>query len=180
MVIRLKYLYSLQVNIPTIQFPTLIGESTPSYLLYGETVARRIHQVFPNVRLIVMLRDPVARAYSHYCMTSDVVGTSAQLSQRTAVSGKSFAQVVREDLALLTARNVTSTNSADCFQEYADDLPTSHGCHAYIGRGLYALQLELYLRVFSREQIHVIDLDEMKSPEGIQVILIYCKDDCFY
>lgn len=43
----------------------LTGEATPSYL-YRYQVAERIYQVFPQIKLIVILRNPVERAISAY------------------------------------------------------------------------------------------------------------------
>ncbi len=45
-----------------------IGEITPSYI-YDDETASKIHENFPEVKILVMLRHPVQRAYSHYCMT---------------------------------------------------------------------------------------------------------------
>ncbi len=44
-----------------------IGEGSVRYL-YFETAAPRIRQTLPEVRLVAILRDPVARLYSHYMM----------------------------------------------------------------------------------------------------------------
>jgi hypothetical protein len=45
----------------------LCGDSTPSYLLHGPLVIPRLQATMPWLPpLIVCLRDPVARAYSHY------------------------------------------------------------------------------------------------------------------
>lgn len=41
------------------------GEFSPTYL-YDKKAAERIKKSFPNVKLLVSLRDPVARAYSQY------------------------------------------------------------------------------------------------------------------
>jgi len=41
------------------------GEYTPTYL-YSQEVARRIYKHYPDVKLIVCLRDPVERAFSQY------------------------------------------------------------------------------------------------------------------
>jgi len=43
----------------------IIGEFTPQYLASRE-VPGRIKQCFPDIKLIVCLRDPIDRAYSHY------------------------------------------------------------------------------------------------------------------
>lgn len=45
----------------------IVGEKSNSYLDDPEA-ARRIHRVLPETKLIAQLRDPVDRAYSHYCM----------------------------------------------------------------------------------------------------------------
>lgn len=128
------------------------------------------------MKLIIMLRDPVKRAYSHFQMTADPTGTAHQLRRREAVKGKSFAEVVDEDLQLLRSAQVTCDSEAellpverlaDRFQAYADALPQEHGAHSYVGRGLYALQLALWLRVFPREQVLVVDLDDMSTHEGV-------------
>jgi len=41
-------------------------EATPAYLFRASVVAERMHRLVPEARLIVMLRDPVKRAISHY------------------------------------------------------------------------------------------------------------------
>jgi len=43
----------------------MIGEATPAYL-YFEHIPKLIKKHLPDVRLIVTLRDPVDRAFSHY------------------------------------------------------------------------------------------------------------------
>lgn len=129
------------------------------------------------MKLVVMLRDPVKRAYSHFQMTADPTGTEHQLRRREAVKGKSFKQVVEEDLQLLRDAQVAAGDGspesverlADRFQAYADALPQDHGAHSYVGRGLYALQLALWLRVFPREQVFVLDLDDMSTHEGVHL-----------
>jgi hypothetical protein len=125
------------------------------------------------MKLIVMLRDPVKRAYSHYQMTADPNGTPQQLRMRRAVQGKTFEQVVEEDLARLQEAQIMESarligDLANKFQAYADALPQDHGAHSYVGRGLYAMQLALWLRVFPRDQLLVVDLDDMKTSEGTQ------------
>ena len=45
-----------------------IGEASPNYLFHYEASAARIKKYVPNARLIVILRNPVERAYSDYLM----------------------------------------------------------------------------------------------------------------
>jgi hypothetical protein len=44
-----------------------VGDASPSYL-WDEDAARKIQAVCPEARIVIMLRDPVERAYSHYLM----------------------------------------------------------------------------------------------------------------
>jgi len=46
---------------------TAIGEASPTYLADPETPSL-IHKVVPNARIIIMLRDPVERAFSEYLL----------------------------------------------------------------------------------------------------------------
>lgn len=117
--------------------------------------------------MIVILRDPIERAYSHYCMTSDPNGTEKQLEKRRIVAGKSFEELIDEDLKAL--QHINPKSDASMFQQYADALPFHHGCHGYIGRGLYAFQLELWYRVFLRHQILVLNLNDMRDEIGTKV-----------
>lgn len=44
-----------------------VGEGSTSYLFY-ETVPEKIKQLIPEVKIIILLRNPVDRTYSHYLM----------------------------------------------------------------------------------------------------------------
>ena len=44
-----------------------VGEGSVSYLFYPETPAK-IKNILPDAKIIMLLRDPVARGYSHYLM----------------------------------------------------------------------------------------------------------------
>ncbi len=46
----------------------IIGEFTPIYL-HSPEVPERIHKHFPDTRLILILRNPIERLYSHYMYT---------------------------------------------------------------------------------------------------------------
>lgn len=42
-----------------------VGEATPNYM-FSTTALDRIKETLPDVKLVVMLRNPIDRAYSHY------------------------------------------------------------------------------------------------------------------
>jgi Sulfotransferase domain len=66
-----------------------IGEVTPDYL-FEPRAPRRIHELLPNCRLIVSLRNPVNRAYSSYLY-----------SVRSRNERRSFAEVMAQDADVL-------------------------------------------------------------------------------
>lgn len=54
-------------NFSDVTVEKAVGEISPSYLPLKST-AERIYNYNPDMRLIVILRNPIDRAYSHYCM----------------------------------------------------------------------------------------------------------------
>lgn len=53
----------------TVQVQKAIGEASVRYLYFPEAPGR-IKEHLPGVRLIAILREPVSRLYSHYCMNA--------------------------------------------------------------------------------------------------------------
>lgn len=155
--------------------PSLLsGEATPSYLLGGSRVIRRVQHVVPHCRkILAILRDPVERAYSHYCMTADTTGTPEQLRNRGHhhLAGQSFEQLVDAELDELTALGVHPDMDADEFDErvLCARATFTNGAHSYVLRGLYALQLAGWLRAYGGENVLLLTLDEMKTSEGLHV-----------
>ena len=62
----------------------VIGELTPNYY-HDENALKRIYDVLPNVKIILVLREPVSRAYSHY-----------QLSSTNQCEGMTFDQALQK------------------------------------------------------------------------------------
>lgn len=56
------------------------GEASPSYL-YSSLAAREIHAYCPEARIIIILRQPAQRAYSHYLMDLKLGFTSESFSE---------------------------------------------------------------------------------------------------
>lgn len=68
------------------------GEFTPRYL-YKPKCAKRINKHFPNTKIIVCLRDPVKRAYSHYKYSLAVKG-------RMSIY-KNFSEAIKKDTEMV-------------------------------------------------------------------------------
>ncbi|SRR5579875_101807 len=65
----------------------VIGDASPSYLWHPE-VAYRIKRTVPHARILILLRDPIDRAFSHYLM-----------DYREGVQDEPFYAALRRDMS---------------------------------------------------------------------------------
>lgn len=116
---------------------SITGEASP-YYLYHPHAPRRIANVVPDVKLIILLRNPVDRAISHYwhevnhCEAEDLAMMEA---------------MKREEERLAAEKKSLENGNID--YSYA------HQHYSYKDRGKYLDQICLYLKYFSREQIKI-------------------------
>lgn len=147
--------------------PSLVtGESTPSYLLHADIVLPRLKAMVPWTNLIVMLRNPVDRAFSQFQMVSDPTGTPEQLKVRgrSAYVGKTFEMIVDEEIAHIVNAGITPTSSYQDFQaKLLRNLPMDHGGHSIVTRGLYAFQLAPYLEQWPAEQLKICSMKDIQG-----------------
>jgi hypothetical protein len=101
----------------------LTGEASP-YYLFHPLAPERIARALPEVRLIAIVRDPVARAWSHY-----------QHEVARGFETRPFGEALDAEADMLAREEARLR---------ADPLARSHAHqhHAYVGRGRYAQQLE--------------------------------------
>jgi hypothetical protein len=124
-------------------------ESSP-YYLFHPLAAERIATDLPGVKLIVLVRDPVERAYSAY--THEFARGFETEPFETAVDLESDRLNGEEE------RIVTEPGY----------LSHSHQHHAYRARGQYVEQLDRLERLFGRPDIHVVDSgDFFTKPEPV-------------
>jgi hypothetical protein len=114
-----------------------LGEATPIYLFLPEVPAQ-LEAWNPNLKLVVILRDPVERAWSHYGMA--LANGLEHLPFWLAL--------LVEPLRLWLGSNRLARHSA--LRE-----------NSYRGRGLYARQLRRFLRYFPRNQLLVIRSEDL-------------------
>lgn len=133
------------------------------------------------IKFLVMLRDPVARAYSQYQMALDTSGTPEQMKLRglSSYSGKSFEEVIESEIATCENAGLTvgcshdpiliyyqpETSFEDFQKTFLPSLPMQHGGHSIILRGLYALQLQPWLQSFPN-QIKILSINDLKGSKS--------------
>jgi hypothetical protein len=87
---------------------SLIGEKTPSYLHMSEDRIRIMKEVLPDAKLILLLREPVDRSWSHARMEVSKFG-------QTDLEGKDYIRLVAH---LSNPRNEMRTDYANCLKKW--------------------------------------------------------------
>lgn len=143
--------------------PELIaGEATPGYLPHPKA-AERLASRLPDTKIIVLLRNPVERAISHYFHEKRVgfetrTLAEAMHSKDAWITGNDLTvEEEREWIESIFKRRRSQTRHPDCILER---VPMHR---AYIARSLYADQLKQWFTHFKREQILIMDSHELFS-----------------
>lgn len=105
---------------------TLSGESTPIYM-YWQAAAERIYRYNPSMKIILLLRNPIDRAYSHWNMEL----------QRNAENLSFYEALVSE--------------SSRC----ASSDGKQHRVYSYVDRGFYTRQIARLCSYFPDSNIHI-------------------------
>lgn len=112
----------------------LYGESTPIYM-YWYDAPRRIWEYNPDIKIILTLRNPVERAFSHWNMERD-----------RGAEHMEFFDAVR-----------------NAKERCRSSLPYQHRVYSYIDRGFYAEQLRRIYTYFNDQQVLVLKNEELKA-----------------
>ncbi|MCA9753900.1 MAG: sulfotransferase [Gemmatimonadetes bacterium] len=111
----------------------VVGEATPIYV-YWRPCVDRIAAYNPEMRWILVLRDPVERAYSHWVMET---GRGDEMLP--------FGQALAQEPARLTKAG------------------GQHRHWSYVDRGRYAGQIERLFARFGRERVLVLENEDLAN-----------------
>ena len=117
------------------------GEASPYYMFHPHA-ARRASEVVPNAKLIVLLRDPVDRAYSHY------------QHQALRVRGKGQETLSFEQA--LEAEEGRLHGEVERMLQDEHYLSPNYRNYSYLARGVYVDQLQSWSKYFDRTQMLVL------------------------
>lgn len=126
---------------------TKIFEASPIYIFHPK-VASRLHTYNSNLKLILLLRDPVERAFSAWTMYHHHFknGKYSHLHDP-----RSFSEAISDEL-----KNIE--------QESFYDNRVS-----YVKRGIYHIQIKEYLKYFKKKQLLIIDSKNLRLSPDIQL-----------
>jgi hypothetical protein len=125
------------------------GEASP-YYMFHPLAAERIAKVLPEVKLVVSLRDPVERLWSHY---------NERLAGRTETLG--VEQAVDAEGGRLAGEVERIVAEQPGYYSFHHDLSS------YLARGRYLEHLQPYLDRFGQDQLLVLRAEDYYSdPQG--------------
>lgn len=132
----------------------VVGEKSNSYM-YHPDAPLRVRRVFPNAKIIAVLRDPIIRAWSHYKMFISLKSHDIPLS----VSG--IYRQLKEQINFLNSCQTSSHVNIwrSCFKD-ASTIVTDR---AYVARGVYIDQLLEWFSVFPHDQVLVLCFEELET-----------------
>ncbi|MCS6884817.1 MAG: sulfotransferase [Acidobacteriota bacterium] len=134
-------------------YKCLTGEATPYYIFHPHA-PRRIRSLLPKAKLIVLLRNPVDRAYSHY--NHEVRKGAEKLSFEEAIEKE--AERLRPELERMLQ------------DEHYYSFAYQH--YSYLARGRYAEQLSYWFKLFPKEQFLILKSEDFDRniPETLNKI----------
>jgi hypothetical protein len=124
----------LHKHYPLLALSTITGDCTPSYM-YHKLATERIWEYNPKIKLLVLLRNPVERAFAHWNMQ--------RFKGREPLD---FFDAVREEQTRI-----------------AGAPPDEARRFAYVDRGFYGRQLARLFKFFPRKQVKVVKFEEFKD-----------------
>jgi hypothetical protein len=114
-------------------------EATPAYIYWPRSL-ERIRDYNPDVRLILLFRDPIERAWSHWCM-----------QHARGIDTLDFQSAIRRGRSRLRSHVAT---------------PREWRVFSYVERGFYADQVAHVRSLFSREQVLFLPSEHLlRDPE---------------
>jgi hypothetical protein len=125
---------------------SLWGTSTPQYMC-SLGAAKKICEVWPEVKIVAILRDPIKRAYSHF-----------RMCVRRGLESRTFTQAIYDEMA-----NGVKLGTA---LPHADNID-------YLARGRYSVILREYFSDFDRSQILILFSSDLSANPRASLQEIY-------
>ena len=137
-------LKAMQAASHKLGYPAQTGEATPAMI--SNFYAINAGKLVPNAKIIMILRDPVERAYSHYHHAKRSF-TGEPLSFWDALQAEE--KRLKKDLRANEARPEAATSKLKRY--------------SHTRRGMYIDQIEQWLHYFPREQLMIVSTQALKE-----------------
>jgi Sulfotransferase domain len=125
----------------------LTGEST-AYYMFHPLAPARIAQTLPETKIILLLRNPVSRAFSHY-----------QLKLRRRQETLTFEEAIDKEAERLAGEEEKIIADPRYYSE-------AHDRFSYLARGLYLEQVRRWQQFFPPAQLLILESNEFFHETG--------------
>jgi hypothetical protein len=125
----------------------LVGEASPYYLA-SPGAPRRARSLVPDTKLIVLLRNPVERAYSHY-----------KERRRNGVEPLEFDEAIRREEERLAGE-------LERMHDDPDYVSFAHEHYSYLRQGIYLPQLQSWMAEYPRDQFCILRSEDFFKDPG--------------
>ncbi len=122
----------------------ITGEATPAYLFHP-IAPQRVAKYLPDTKIIVMLRNPVDRAYSHYQMTCRNGNELLTFSDAISKESERIDWILKK------------------MEQEANFYDVDYARYSYLSRGIYVDQLQRWTELFDQKQILVLKSEDFFS-----------------
>ena len=129
------------------EFGNFLAFDVTTTYMEEESTANNVYQIKPNMKIIVILRNPVDRAYSQY-----------HLNLREKAEKRSFEDAMEENMNEL---------NKESHERYEIKPKFSVEENNYLKKGLYAQQLRHWLNIFPMESMLILSTEEFESNQQV-------------
>ncbi len=126
------------------------GEASPSYLFHPH-VPRRVAEALPQARLIILLRNPVDRAYSQYYHAIE-----------HGFETLPFEEAIKDEVERTAAEREKILRD-----EHYESYVYRH--RSYLSRGIYVEQLQTWMGLFPREQFLILRSEDFYASPAASI-----------
>jgi len=121
----------------------LTGEASPIYL-YHPLAPKRIFEIIPEVKIIVLLRNPVDRTFSHYWQ-----------SVRKKRESLTFEEAIQKQMT----EKLLSDHESLCTEIFHRD--NDRVLNQYISGSIYLERIKRFFKIFPKENILILASEEL-------------------
>ena len=123
----------------------ITGEASPYYLFHPQA-AKRVSKTLPKAKLIIILRNPVDRAYSQY----------QHQTRQEGVESLSFEEALAKEEERLAGEEEKMLQDEKYFS-------FNHRHYSYLARSKYIEQLPPWMDLFPRDQFLILRSEDLYS-----------------
>jgi hypothetical protein len=140
--------------------PGAIRIDKSPYYFFHPLAPKRAYSILPKAKIIILLRNPIDRAYSQYWM--NIRKKKEQFSFQEAIKKEAQRLIGEEEKIILAGNTMQFSN---------------HRHFSYLSRGIYIKQLMNWLNYYPFNQMLIISYDDFfKNPkEVIRKTLIFLE-----